>query len=190
MAPTLTGLTGLEPPLVPVTHPYAYDVPSARWNDGPFVRWPEHHVYARVHGDRVGIGSYGHRPVPVSQGELDGGAGLAWTAEFEAVIETAQRLLRAEVRFAPERRVNGVFAMTPDNRPFLGRHPEQPNVWVPQALLVTHAEGAARRLAAAMVDGAELRGGARADVTRRCRPRNALRESALRLYRDIYANHA
>lgn len=187
--PSLTKLTGLELPLFPVAHPYVYDAPCASWAPAPFVRWPEHHVYSRIHGDRLGIGSYDHRPVSVGQHELEAGAGLTWSEIFTPVIKTAQGLLHPEARFTPQRRVNGVFAMTPDNLPFLGRHPEISNVWVAQALWVTHAAGAASRLADALLDGSDLPH--ELDVTRFDGIDTAeLRHRALRLYRDIYANGA
>ncbi|WP_265447202.1 NAD(P)/FAD-dependent oxidoreductase [Flexivirga meconopsidis] len=185
--PALADRTGLRLPLFPVAHPYVYDKPRAHWRAGPFVRWPEHHVYARVHNDRLGIGSYDHRPVSVTQQHLRDGAGLAWSPDLDPVIATAGHLLCPEARFIPEHRVNGVFAMTPDNLPFLGRHPGLENVWVAQALWVTHAAGAAQRLVDAFVADealpAELR------VSRFDGLDNSgLRDRALRLYRDIYAS--
>ncbi|KRE36985.1 hypothetical protein ASG73_11765 [Janibacter sp. Soil728] len=185
--PTLASLVGLDLPLFPVAHPYVYDSAATVWDDGPFVRWPEHHVYSRIHGDRLGIGSYDHRPVPVEQGELASGAGLQWSTDFGPVIESAQRLLRPEVRFAPESRVNGVFAMTPDNLPFLGRLTESESVWMAQAIWVTHAAGAAVMLTEAMFEGSELPGELR--VSRfEGTSSDVLDERAMRLYRDIYAN--
>lgn len=185
--PTLAAETGIDLPLFPVAHPYVYDDPAEGWSAGPFVRWPEHHVYARVHGDRLGIGTYDHRPVPVSQEELGHGAGLAWSDGLDPAVDAAQALLRPEARFAPERRVNGVFAMTPDNLPFVGRHPEVDTVWIAQALWVTHAAGAAAMLAEALTTDRALPpelGVARFAGTDLA----ILRERALRLYRDIYAN--
>jgi glycine/D-amino acid oxidase-like deaminating enzyme len=187
--PSLTAPTGLDLPLFPVAHPYVYGGPAATWHAGPFVRWPEHHVYARVHGDRLGIGSYDHRPVPVGQDELADGALLAWPEDFDPVIASAQRLLRPEARFLPERHINGIFAMTPDNLPFLGRHPTMDNVWIAQALWITHAAGATRMLAEAMLDGDDLPGELAPTRFAGADPA-ALRENALRLYRDIYANDA
>ncbi len=187
--PSLTAPTGLDLPLFPVAHPYVYGGPAATWHAGPFVRWPEHHVYARVHGDRLGIGSYDHRPIPVGQDELADGARLAWREDFDPVIASARRLLRPEARFTPERHINGIFAMTPDNLPFLGRHPEMENVRIAQALWITHAAGATRMLADAMLDGGDLP--RELDPTRFAgADPTALRENALRLYRDIYANDA
>ncbi|WP_309082326.1 FAD-binding oxidoreductase [Zhihengliuella sp.] len=187
--PDLTALTGLDLPLFPVAHPYVYDGPAAAWSTGPFVRWPEHHVYSRIHGDRLGIGTYDHHPVPVNQDGLAAGAGLEWSAEFDPAVEAAQGLLRPEARFTPERRINGVFAMTPDNLPFLGRHPSMEGVWIAQALWVTHAAGASRMLTEAMLDGLEIV--QELDPARFAGTDAAmLKDSALRLYRDIYANDA
>ena len=186
---SLADLTGLSLPLIPVAHPYVYSGENGSLGAGPFVRWPEHHVYARVHGNRLGIGSYDHRPVPVETNDLEDGAGLAWETAFDPVIDSAQQLLRLEARFEPKQRINGVFAMTPDNLPFLGRHPSMPGLWVAQAIWVTHGAGAAASLVDAMAgDGAlpdELA------VNRFAgQPADALRAAALRLYRDIYANES
>ncbi len=187
--PHLAALTGLDLPLFPVAHPYTYSAPKTGLTSGPFVRWPEHHAYARVHGERLGIGSYDHVPVPVEQADLTEGAGLAWRGDFDGVVDAAQRLLLPGARFTPQERVNGVFAMTPDNLPFLGPHPQLEGVWVAQALWVTHAAGAAERLVAAVLEDAPLPadlavdrfGSASGSV-------EDLRRAALRLYRDIYAN--
>jgi len=185
----LADLVGLSLPLIPVAHPYVYAAVDAKLATGSFVRWPEHHVYARVHGDRLGIGSYDHRPVPVGLDDLEDGAGLVWDAAFDPVIASAQRLLRPDARFEPEQRINGVFAMTPDNLPFLGRHPAMPGMWVAQAIWVTHGAGAAAKLVDAMTGDSELPDELAVDRFAG-RPVNVLREAALRLYRDIYANES
>ena len=187
--PKIAELTGLELPLFPVAHPYVYGAAGASWSAGPFVRWPEHHVYSRVHGDRLGIGTYDHRPVPVTQNRLIAGAGLEWSAEFDPAVKAAQGLLLPEARFTPEQRVNGVFAMTPDNLPFLGRHPGMDGVWIALALWVTHAAGATALLAAALADDASMPDELSTDRFAGQDPAK-LQVDALRLYRDIYANDA
>lgn len=184
--PSLTSLTGRELPLFPVAHPYVYSHESAARRPGPFVRWPEHHVYARVHHEQLGVGSYDHVPVPVAQDGLTEGAGLPWQKQFDSVVTTAQRLLRPEARFTPTRRTNGAFAMTPDNLPFLGQHPEFDGVWVAQAIWVTHAAGSAAALVSAMTDGTGLPVELALNRFDGTGP-DSLRTSALRLYRDIYA---
>lgn len=123
----------------------------------------------------------------VEQYDLSEGAGLSWLDEFTPVIESAQRLLRPDARFVPERRVNGVFAMSPDNLPFLGRHPAVPNAWMAQAVWVTHAAGAAARLANAMLTDSDLPHVLRVDRFDGA-DHGDLRGKARRLYRDIYTN--
>ena len=190
--PALAELVDAYLPLFPVAHPYVYSGSSPALSAGPFVRWPDRHVYARVHNDRLGIGSYDHEPVPVGQDDLEAGAGLPWDERFDEVITSAQGLLRPGARLPAECRVNGVFAMTPDNLPYLGALPDLPGVWMAQALWITHAAGASRALASAMTTGSELPG--ELAVDRFGSPdgeeREALRDAALRLYRDIYANEA
>lgn len=118
--PTLAALMGVDLPLFPVAHPYVYDRAAEGWDAGPFVRWPEHHVYARVHGDRLGIGTYDHRPVPVGQDALTHGVGLEWSDQLDPAVEAApgpppsggavhagaegQRRLRHDPRQPPLRR--------------------------------------------------------------------------------------
>lgn len=89
--------------------------------------------------------------MPAHPTTLGAGAQLPWAEAFTDVITHAQRLLHPTARFRPHaHHVNGVFALTPDNLPFLGPHPSQDDIWVAQALWVTHAAGAAHLLAEAI----------------------------------------
>lgn len=187
-APSLGSLVGAQLPLLPVAHPYVYSADRPELHSGSFVRWPEHHVYGRVHSDRLGIGTYDHLPVPVAQEDLADGAGLAWDAEtFDPAISSAMQLLPIDSRFEPSSRVSAVFAITPDNLPLLGPVAQLPGVWSAQALWLTHAAGAARALAAAITDGEALP--PEFDPGRFAgRDAEELRNSALRLYSDIYGN--
>ncbi len=184
------ALIGAEIPLFPVAHPYVYSPPRPDLRSGSFVRWPEHHVYARVHSDRLGLGTYDHVPLAVTQDELRQGAELPWPADrFDQAITTAEELLPAGSRFEPSARMNAVFAMTPDNLPLLGALEPAPGIWSAQGIWVTHAAGAAKALSAAIVGGDEL--APELNPNRFAgRDPEELRASALRLYRDIYANAA
>ena len=71
-APSLGALVGADLPLFPVAHPYVYSRARDELRSGSFVRWPERHVYARVHSDRLGLGTYDHVPVAVTQNGLPG----------------------------------------------------------------------------------------------------------------------
>ncbi len=78
----------------------------------------EQYVYARDHGDRFGLGTYDHRPMAVGITELGIDAEQPWMARvFDPAVATALDLLSVASRFNPERRLNGVFSMTPDNLP-------------------------------------------------------------------------
>lgn len=188
--PVIAAPAGLDLPLVPVEHPYVYGPVRERAGRTPFVRWPERHVYARDHGERIGVGSYDHAPLPVDPADLGSGAQRPFRSDvFDPVIDRALELLPASARFVPEHRLNGVFAMTPDNLPLLGPVADVPGLWVAAAIWVTHAAGAADALAAMMTGQdpgvTELR--ALHPQRFRGEPRGELRERALRRYRDIYA---
>lgn len=61
---------GIEVPIIPVGHSYAYGPNREKREKGqPFVRWPEHHVYARDHGERDGFGTYDHVPITCEPGQ-------------------------------------------------------------------------------------------------------------------------
>jgi len=194
--PAVAALAGQVLPLTPVAHPYLYgplhDVPlrSSGSVGSPFVRWPEHHVYARDHGDRLGLGTYDHVPQPVPVDLLSDGAERPWPGEvFDLAVARALALLPSGERFTPENRLNGVFSMTADNLPLLGPSEAVGGLWIAEALWVTHAAGAAQALAQLMTGTAPAVDGL--DALRPDRfagqPADALTDRALRLYRDIYA---
>lgn len=137
-------------PIVPVRHPYVYGPPQGSGpGRQPFVRFPEHHVYARWHGPRWGFGSYDHTPEPVDMRELPT-ADLDWDGRFDRVVRRGLDLLAEPGLFTPEQRVDGVYAMTPDNLPLVGRLRDR--IWMVAAVWVTHSVGAAQLLAA-QLDG-------------------------------------
>jgi len=194
--PAVAALAGHVLPLTPVAHPYLYgplhDVPPrSRGTAGsPFVRWPEHHVYARDHGNRLGLGTYDHVPLPVAIDQLGDGAEQPWPAEaFDPAVARALTLLPTGQRFTPEHRLNGVFSMTADNLPLLGPSDTVGGLWIAEALWVTHAAGAAQVLAQLMTGATPTIAGL--DALRPGRfagqPADDLTARSLRLYRDIYA---
>lgn len=190
--PMIAALVEVELPLTPVAHPYVYG-PDVGGNlaQGPFVRWPEHHVYARAHGPRLGLGTYDHQPRPVPIDELGHTAEQRWPgALFDDAVARAMALLPPVHRFTPEKRLNGVFAMTPDNLPLLGPVGDIGGLWAAEAVWVTHAAGAAHALAQLMTGTAPDIEGLEALAPGRFAGRTdqELTESSLRLYRDIYSS--
>lgn len=149
-------------PIIPVAHPYTYTSlrPRRQGRPYPFVRWPEHHVYARDHGNRDGLGSYSHTPTVALPTDFALGK---WSTSFETVLaQAAQTCLRNSNAFitqntplslssdAGARPFNGIFAVTPDNLPFAGKAKATQNLWLCAAVWVTHAAGTARLLAREM----------------------------------------
>ncbi|KAK1999991.1 FAD dependent oxidoreductase [Colletotrichum falcatum] len=152
-AQDLCGDLDFPVPVIPVGHPYKYGQPrNPLLRKLPFVRWPEHHVYARDHGDRYGIGSYNHEPLGCKPN--NGTAIGSWVKDFEQTLQSATELLppAAEKDFDQGASFNGIFAMTPDNMPLAGSVHSDPGLHMAVAVWVTHAAGTAKFLTR-MIDG-------------------------------------
>lgn len=187
----LAEALGLQVPVQPVAHPYVYGPTRvSRQPSQPFVRWPEHHVYARDHGNRLGLGSYDHAAIGIPASQLGLSAERPWMPEpFDAVIERALALLPESTRFSPDERLNGIFAMTPDNLPLLGAS-KISGLWLAEAIWVTHSAGSAQFLVDLILGKAR----SSADVELFDPGRfngienDVLSRQALRLYNDIYSS--
>ncbi|MHC1559331.1 GcvT family protein [Actinomycetospora sp. C-140] len=170
--PAIGEMVGMRVPLLPLAHQYAFtgQVPQlVGRNDEriearlPILRHQDQDLYYREHHDRLGIGSYAHRPMPVSLAELP---------EVDDVSEARQpsMLPFTDEDFAPqweqsvallpglgdtkvEEGFNGVFSFTPDGGPLVGESTEVAGFWVAEAVWVTHSAGVARSVAQLLVDG-------------------------------------
>ncbi|MER8186083.1 FAD-dependent oxidoreductase [Kitasatospora sp. NPDC094015] len=169
--PRIGRLAGLTLPLVPMAHQYARTSPlpalaTARATEAeearlPILRHQDRDLYFREHSDRIGIGSYAHRPMPVDLDALDGRpAGgpmpsvLPFTEEdFGPSWQDARELLPALAQGKVEQGINGVFSFTPDGFPLLGESAQLHGFWVAEAVWVTHSAGVAAAVAAWLVDG-------------------------------------
>ncbi|KAJ6185951.1 hypothetical protein N7519_007252 [Penicillium mononematosum] len=162
-----TPVTQLPIPIVPVAHPYTFTPPRTRRAGAPypFVRWLDHHVYARDHGDRDGLGSYDHPPMQLDPTESAIGA---WQSSFDQVLSEACSNLKNKTEFqvqgqntkpegpwVADKPFNGIFSVTPDNLPFAGRVPDVANLWLAAAIWVTTAAGTAKLLAREILDDGE-----------------------------------
>jgi len=166
--PTLGELAGLTVPLLPLAHQYAKSGPiQALVGDcdeqtqavRPILRHQDRDLYFRQHVDRVGLGSYAHRPMPVRQDEIDAKATVmpsiqAFTAEdFEPAWRDAVELMPALGESKFEEGINGIFSFTPDGFPLIGEAPHLSGFWLAEAVWVTHSAGVARAVAECLVDG-------------------------------------
>jgi glycine cleavage system aminomethyltransferase T len=168
--PVLGDLVGLTVPLVPMAHQYARTTPLPALTGRntelteaslPILRHQSADLYFREHVDRLGVGAYGHRPMPLQASEIGDPLTLPgmpserpFTPEdFEPSWTDAVALLPALADAKVDDGVNGLFSFTPDGNPLLGEHPDLRGFWVAEAVWITHSAGVARAMAEWLVEG-------------------------------------
>lgn len=201
--PAIADMVGLTLPMVAFQHQYVITAPVAalagnadREATLPIIRHHDAGLYFRDHGDRVGIGSFNHRVLPVAVDELDSGPeGLVFPFTPEDLAEPwelACELMPSIRGLDLETRFNGVFAFTPDGYPLMGEHPDLAGFWVAESVWVTHSAGVARAIAEELVLGASTVDASPADLTRFSEVERAAPVYQARCadsYRDVYAIH-
>nr|WP_029116657.1 FAD-dependent oxidoreductase [Mycobacterium sp. URHB0044] len=167
----LGARVGLTVPLVPMAHQYAKTgqvpglPPIDDGSDGarlPILRHQDEDLYYRQHGDRLGIGYYGHRPMPVEMATLlEDSADEAMPSmlpftddDFAPAWAASAALLPVLGDAKVEEGFNGIFSFTPDGFSIMGEHRELSGFWVAEAVWVTHSAGVAKAMAEWIVDGA------------------------------------
>lgn len=194
--PALAAQVGVRLAMVAVQHPYQYtgELPGLDDTviDTPIVRYPDQAVYTRRHGRRYGLGSYAHPPLPLEPTTAFRSAELPFReAVFGPALEAAAALVPAFRKAPAGRRLNGVFALTPDELPLVGPCPGVQGLWCAESSWVTHAGGVGRQLAAQLLGTAEPL----VDPARLAPDRFAswtgqrTREAALAHYRGVYDIH-
>ncbi|HYI54113.1 MAG TPA: FAD-dependent oxidoreductase [Microlunatus sp.] len=167
------AMVGMDIPLLPLAHQYVKTttVPALEGSndqpDGaglPILRHQDQDLYYREHGDRYGIGYYGHRPMPVVAASLGltpehvddqhMPSRLAFTADdfepaWKASLELLPTLRDTEIADG----FNGIFSFTPDGGSLVGQSPDVDGFWVAEAVWVTHSAGIARALAEVLTTG-------------------------------------
>jgi len=166
--PRVAALAGLDLPLMPMAHQYAQTTPLpalARLREEqasrPILRHQDRDLYFREHGDRLGIGSYQHRPMPKAPEEIllpRPGATMpsmeAFTADdFAPAWRDSRELLPALAEGKVDDAFNGLFSFTADGFPLLGESADVRGFWVAEAVWITHSAGVAASLAEWLVDG-------------------------------------
>lgn len=169
--PVIGRMAGVDVPLQPLAHQYARTKPLPELSGAtaeasrPILRFQDRDLYFREHTDRIGIGSYAHRPLPVDPFTVlaydDARArDLAMPSSFPFTTEDwapswddCRRLMPALRDSEIEEGFNGVFSFTPDGMPVLGESRALRGFWLAEAVWVTHSAGVARAVAEWMVDG-------------------------------------
>ncbi|POX42720.1 sarcosine dehydrogenase [Streptomyces sp. Ru73] len=165
--PRVARMVGMNLPLTPVAHQLAWTgpVPALAGQDEeavrPILRHQDADLYYRDRFDRLGIGYYGHRAMPVSADDIlavDEAEEMPSVLRFtpddfaDAWTET-QSLLPATREAKVEEGINGLFSFTADGMPLLGESPQVKGFWVAEAVWVTHSAGVGRAVAEWLVDG-------------------------------------
>ncbi|MCZ1005820.1 GcvT family protein [Streptomyces lydicus] len=168
--PVIGAMAGVDVPLLPLAHQYATTEPLpelAGVNDPrseaskPILRFQDRDLYFREHTDRLGIGSYAHRPMPVDPFTVPAfdkaplmPSSLPFTGDdFAPSWQDSVGLLPALGASRVAEGFNGVFSFTPDGMPVLGESRELRGFWLAEAVWVTHSAGVAKAVAEWMTDG-------------------------------------
>ncbi|POR38319.1 Dimethylglycine oxidase [Tolypocladium paradoxum] len=167
------AMAGVRVPLLPMAHQYVKTtaVPAQEGRNPlpngarlPILRYQDQDLYYREHGERYGIGYYGHRPMPVVAASLgttpkhvdeqNMPSRLKFTPEdFEPAWKLSQELLPALQQSKIAEGFNGILSFTPDGRPLVGQSPTLDGFYVAEAVWVTHSAGVARAVAEILTTG-------------------------------------
>lgn len=172
--PKVGRMVGMDVPLLPLAHQYVKTtaVPElAGRNDAPngatlpILRFQDQDLYYREWGDRIGIGSYAHRPIPVGLDELGVFAPdevdehhmpsrLDFTLEdFLPAWEASKQLLPGLEASRIGDGFNGIFSFTPDGGPLMGESADVEGFYIAEAVWVTHSAGVAKAMAELLTAG-------------------------------------
>ncbi|HEU0241078.1 MAG TPA: FAD-dependent oxidoreductase [Micromonosporaceae bacterium] len=164
--PLIANKVGMSLPLTPLAHQLAWTSTIsglAGYTDEahlPILRHQGRDLYYRQRYDTLGIGYYGHHPMPIRPAELERPevVGMPSILPFteddftDAWMET--RALMPSTRDAEiTDGMNGLFSFTTDNMPLIGSSPDVDGFWVAEAVWITHSAGVGRAVAELLVDG-------------------------------------
>jgi dimethylglycine oxidase len=169
--PRIGAMVGMATPLLPLAHQYVKTgpvpalspiaAPAVLEDIRPILRHQDRDLYFREHVDRMGVGAYGHRPMPVDPWTILSPAEspvmpsvLEFTPDdFAESWAWAVELMPALAETSIQEGINGIFSFTPDGLPLMGESREVAGFWVAEAVWVTHSAGVARAMAEWLVDG-------------------------------------
>ncbi|WP_405865759.1 FAD-dependent oxidoreductase [Streptomyces sp. NBC_01515] len=165
--PKIARMVGMNLPLTPLGHQLAWTGPvpalAGQTEEAvrPILRHQDADLYYRDRYDAIGIGYYGHRPMPISADDIlsvgeadDMPSVLKFTEDdFAPAWTETQSLLPATKDAKVEEGINGLFSFTTDNFPLLGESSAVKGFWVAEAVWVTHSAGVGRAMAEWLVDG-------------------------------------
>ncbi|WP_261624854.1 GcvT family protein [Nesterenkonia marinintestina] len=164
----------LDIAMVPVEHGFGFSLPAPAVTDldegtevgRPMLRHQDFAMYLREWGDRICIGAYEHRPLPVAPEEIASPEEARRTGvqpsihpftreDYQPTWDETRRLLPAlrSVDLDEDASFNGIFSFTPDGGPLLGPVPGTEGLWMAQAVWVTQSAGVGQVMADWIVHG-------------------------------------
>ena len=169
----VSAMVGMSIPLLPLAHQYVKTtaVPELKGRNElpnganlPILRHQDQDLYYREHGERYGIGYYGHRPMPVVAASLgrtpqhvdeqNMPSRLAFTPkDFAPAWKASQELLPGLRESEIADGFNGIFSFTPDGGAIVGQSPDVDGFYVAEAVWVTHSAGVPRAVAELLTTG-------------------------------------
>ncbi|MFC4944456.1 GcvT family protein [Pseudonocardia sp. GCM10023141] len=165
--PKVAAMVGMTLPLTPLAHQLAWTgstpalAGATQEATHPILRHQDADLYFRERFDGLGIGYYGHRPLPMDARDILSvdeapvmPSVLEFTEEdFAPGWADAQALIPTLRDTKIEDAINGLFSFTTDGNPLIGESRDVAGFWVAEAVWVTHSCGVARALAEWLVDG-------------------------------------
>jgi glycine cleavage system aminomethyltransferase T/glycine/D-amino acid oxidase-like deaminating enzyme len=168
--PKVAAMVGMDLPLTPLAHQLAWTGPvpalagQLEESVRPILRHQDADLYYRDRFDQIGIGYYGHDPMPVSPFSISSVSDSAAAGVMPSVLPftepdfapawtESQRLLPPLGDAKLDEGINGLFSFTTDNFPLLGPSLDVQGFWVAEAVWVTHSAGVGRAMAEWIVDG-------------------------------------
>ncbi len=165
--PKVGDMIGMPTALQPLAHQLAWteDIDSLSDQEEectiPLLRNQDHDLYYRQRGKGLGVGWYGHRPLPVKAKDIvpfDKAATMPSMLEFTApewvgAMEHSSEILPELKNANITSGMNGLFSFTVDGNPLMGEWKGLKGFWVAEAVWVTHSAGVARAIAEWLVDG-------------------------------------
>jgi glycine cleavage system aminomethyltransferase T/glycine/D-amino acid oxidase-like deaminating enzyme len=165
--PKVAAMAGMTLPLTPLAHQLAWtgSIPALAGQTEeavrPILRHQDADLYYRDRYDTLGIGFYGHRPMPIDANDLLSvdeaevmPSVLTFTPDdFAPAWDQTQALLPSTAETKVEEGINGIFSFTPDGMPLLGESQTVSGFWVAEAVWVTHSAGVGRAMAEWLANG-------------------------------------
>jgi glycine cleavage system T protein len=201
--PVVGALAGITVPLMPFQHLYAETEPlpeRAGIRDGavtePVLRHQDASMYFKAWGERYGIGSYRHEPLPIEARDLpfEGDHEVAHMPDFPEehfafALRETRSVLPAVGSQPIWRRLNGIFSFTPDANSLIGESPDVRGLWLAEAVWVTHGGGAGKLVAEWIAEGIPSHDPREVDIRRfhhHAFGRWYIRRRGIQQYREVY----